>query len=88
MKVENDLPFDKVLSHDDANVKKNGTDYVIVYDYTCMACNHTWRLTSRPNSIACPKCRSYKLYYVSKRSCDTFIDQSEIIMPPESSELL
>lgn len=80
------LPFDKVLKHED--IKKNGTDYVIVYEYTCLACRHKWRLTMISSMVVCPKCQGIKAIYVSKRSCDDLIDQSEIIMPPENSELL
>lgn len=68
--------------------KENGIDYVTVYDYTCISCDHTWRLTMRPNRISCPKCRSIKIYYVSKRSSDDFIDNDEIVEIPKDSELL
>jgi DNA-directed RNA polymerase subunit M/transcription elongation factor TFIIS len=68
--------------------KENGIDYVTVYDYTCTACAHTWRLTMRPKSIQCPKCRSIKVYYVSKRSDSEFYPEDSVIQIPLDSELL
>lgn len=65
--------------------KQVGVDYLVVYEYTCMNCRHSWRLTFKPNQISCPKCRSMKLYYVSKRSCD---EVSEEVVIPETSEML
>ena len=66
-------------------IQEVGIDYLVVYEYTCEDCGHSWRLGSQPKNIQCPKCRSIKLYYVSKRSCD---DEVEEIVIPENSELL
>lgn len=63
-----------------------GDDYLIIWQYTCTECNYSWRLGSQPKNAQCPKCRSIKLYYVSKRSCDDEV--SEEVNIPESSELL
>ena len=68
--------------------KENGIDYNTVYEYTCMSCNYSWRLTMLAKNSQCPKCKGIRIYYMSKRSCDDFINPSEIIMPPENSELL
>ena len=63
-----------------------GVDYVVVFEYTCEACEHKWRLTMKPQYNQCPKCHSIKLYYVSKRSCDNPV--SEEVEIPKESELL
>lgn len=70
----------------DITSKEVGADYVVIYEYTCEACHYSWRLTMQPKSIQCPKCRSIKLYYVSKRSCDDPV--SEDIDIPKDSELM
>ena len=82
------LPFEKVLNHNPENEKLNGRDYVIVYDFTCISCKHTWRLTMRPSSAFCPKCKSMKIYYVSKRSDSEFYPEDLVIQIPLDSELL
>jgi predicted Zn-ribbon and HTH transcriptional regulator len=84
--MENSLPFDKVLHHED--IKEAGEDYVVVYEYTCISCNHKWRYTALAKNPQCPKCRSIKLCYVSKRSCDEFIDEEAPTIIPEDSPLL
>jgi predicted Zn-ribbon and HTH transcriptional regulator len=66
-------------------LRQIGIDYFIVYEYTCEKCGHSWRLSSIHSNVQCPKCRSMKLYYVSKRSCD---DEVEDIIIPEDSQLL
>ena len=66
--------------------KEVGTDYVVVYEYTCMECNYSWRLTMLAKNSQCPKCKGIKIYYMSKRSCDSPV--SEEVSIPESSELL
>jgi len=71
---------------DDNDYKKVNVDYLLMWQYTCMKCNHSWRLGSNPKNPQCPKCRSMKLYYVSKRSCDDEVPEEVII--PETSELL
>jgi DNA-directed RNA polymerase subunit M/transcription elongation factor TFIIS len=83
-----DLPFEKVLNHNPKDEKLNGRDYVIVYDFTCISCHHTWRLTMIPSLISCPKCRSIKVYYVSKRSDSEFYPEDSVIQIPLDSELL
>ena len=80
------LPFDKVLRHDD--IKRAGIDYEVVYDFTCLSCRHHWRLTSLPNSVICPKCKSLKSYYVSKPSSSEFFPEDAIIQIPQNSELM
>ena len=82
------IPIDKIINHDDSEAKICGKDYYIEWEYTCMKCNHNWRLSSRSNNMSCPKCRSYKVYYVSKRSIDEFIDNDEVVEIPKDSELL
>ena len=66
--------------------KEIGIDYIVVYEYTCESCNYSWRLTIQPKNIQCPKCKSIKIYYLSKRSCDTEV--SNEITIPKDSELL
>ena len=63
-----------------------GNDYLLIYEYTCTECHYSWRLGSKPQNAQCPKCRSIKLYYVSKRSCDDEV--SDEIVIPQESELL
>jgi len=81
-----DLPFDKVLKHDD--IKEIGIDYTIVYDFTCLSCNHHWRLSKLRTSVICPKCQSLKSYYVSKRSDSEFFPEDSVIQIPQDSELM
>jgi rubrerythrin len=66
--------------------KENGVDYNIVYEYTCTECKHSWRMTMLIKNAQCPKCKSIKVYYMSKRSCDPEV--AEEVNIPEDSELL
>jgi predicted Zn-ribbon and HTH transcriptional regulator len=70
----------------ETTIRELGEDYIVVYEYTCMECDYKWRMTMLSKNQQCPKCRSIKLYYVSKRSCDEEV--SEEVSIPKDSELL
>ena len=63
-----------------------GIDYTIVYEYTCISCHHRWRFSRISHTTQCPKCKSIKLYYMSKRSDSEFFPEDSVIQIPQDSE--
>ena len=72
-------------SHD---FKEVDVDYWLVYDYFCTECRHRWRLSKVSKNAQCPKCKSIKLYYMSKRSDSEFFPEDSVIQIPQDSELM
>ena len=68
--------------------KTVGIDYTLVYEYFCTECHHRWRLSKVAKNAQCPKCRSIKLYYMSKPSIAEFFPEDSVIQIPQDSELM
>jgi len=80
--------FDNIIRHDDNNFKTCGIDYFIEFEFTCSSCHHRWRYCKVPQLPSCPKCRSLKVHWFSKRSIDEFFPEDATVQIPIDSELM